>query len=78
LILGPRSTQSATLQHSKVQKHKKNILLQYDIARPYITMEAIEKLDLTILPHSPYSRDLAPCNFHLFPKMKEGPSWTSV
>jgi 2-C-methyl-D-erythritol 4-phosphate cytidylyltransferase len=30
-----------------VQKHKKNILLQHDNARPHITMEAIEKLDLT-------------------------------
>jgi hypothetical protein len=34
-------------------------------------MEAIEKLDLTIVPHPPYSPDLAPCDFHLFPKMKE-------
>jgi hypothetical protein len=29
----------------------------------------IETLDLTIL--QPYSPDLAPCDFHLFPKMKE-------
>jgi len=34
-------------------------------------MEAIENLDLTILPHSPYSPDLAPCDFHLSPNMKE-------
>ena len=34
-------------------------------------MEAIENLNLTILPHSPYSPDLAPCDFHLSPNMKE-------
>jgi histone-lysine N-methyltransferase SETMAR len=34
-------------------------------------MEANEKLDLTILPHPPYSPDLVPCDFHLFQKMKE-------
>jgi histone-lysine N-methyltransferase SETMAR len=34
-------------------------------------MEAIEKLDLTIVPHPPYSPYLAPSDFHLFPKMKE-------
>lgn len=28
-------------------------------------------LDLTILPHPLYGLDLAPCAFHLFPKMKE-------
>jgi hypothetical protein len=41
----------------RFQKHK-NILLQLDNARPHIsrtTMEAIEKLDLTISPHPPYS-----------------------
>jgi len=34
-------------------------------------VEAIEKLDLPISTHLPYSPDLAPYNFHLFPKMKE-------
>jgi hypothetical protein len=34
-------------------------------------MEAIERLNLTIQPHPAYSPDLAPCDFHLFPKLKE-------
>jgi hypothetical protein len=34
-------------------------------------MEAIQKLDVTIVPHPPYSPDLAPHYVHLFPKMKE-------
>jgi histone-lysine N-methyltransferase SETMAR len=34
-------------------------------------VEAIERLDLTILPHRSYNPDLAPHDFHLFPKMNE-------
>jgi len=26
--------------------------------------------NITVLPHSPYSPDLAPCDFFLFPKLK--------
>jgi histone-lysine N-methyltransferase SETMAR len=70
---------SATLKHLKqqlrrVQKHKRNILLQHANTRPHTsqaTMEVIEKLDLTIVPHSLYSPHLAPCDFRLFLKMKE-------
>jgi histone-lysine N-methyltransferase SETMAR len=35
------------------------------------TMEAVEKLDLTIVLHPPYSPDLVPCDSLLLPKMKE-------
>jgi hypothetical protein len=34
-------------------------------------MEAVDVLDLNILSHPSYSPDLAPCDFHLSPKMKE-------
>jgi hypothetical protein len=34
-------------------------------------VEAIEKLDLPILPHLPYSADLVPYNFHFYQKTKE-------
>jgi hypothetical protein len=69
----------ATLKTSKqwwrrVWKYKKNILLQHDFARPHTfwtTVEAIEKLDLTILPHLSQSPDFMLCDFHLFPKMRE-------
>jgi hypothetical protein len=49
-----------TLKHferlRRVWKHKKNILLQHDHARPHTSrtiMEVIEKLVLTIVPHPP-------------------------
>jgi len=35
------------------------------------TRDAIQCLDFSVLPHPPYSSDLAPSDFHLFPKLKE-------
>jgi histone-lysine N-methyltransferase SETMAR len=48
--------------------------LQQTNARPHIssaTSDAIAHLGFTVLPHPAYSQDLAPSNFHLFPKLKE-------
>ena len=35
------------------------------------TSDAIQCLDFSVLLHPPYSPDLAPSDFHLFPKLKE-------
>jgi len=32
--------------------------------------EFLAKKNIPVLPHPPYSQDLAPCDFHLFPKLK--------
>jgi histone-lysine N-methyltransferase SETMAR len=51
-----------------------DILLQQDNARPHAsaaTTDAIACLGLTVLQHPVYSPDLAPNNFHLFPKLKD-------
>jgi hypothetical protein len=45
------------------------VILQHDNARPHtanITKAAIQELDWEILPHPPYSLDLAPSDYHLF------------
>lgn len=53
----------------------KHAVLQHDNARPHTsrqTAAALERLNFDdILAHPPYSPDLAPCDFFLFPKLKE-------
>lgn len=34
--------------------------------------EFLAEKHITVLPHPPYSPDLAPCDFFIFPKMKKG------
>jgi [histone H3]-lysine36 N-dimethyltransferase SETMAR len=49
-------------------------LLHHDNARPHITADvqaAVRSCNAELLEHPPYSPDLAPCDFWLFPKMKE-------
>ncbi|PNF21909.1 hypothetical protein B7P43_G03600 [Cryptotermes secundus] len=48
-------------------------VLHHDNARPhtaYSVQEILAKNKMAVVPHPPYSPDLAPCDFFLFPKMK--------
>lgn len=48
--------------------------LHHDNARPHTslaTTAAIARMGWSVVPHPPYSPDLAPSDFHLFPSMKE-------
>lgn len=50
-------------------------LLHHDNARPHCSAQTnakIKRLGFEVIPHPPYSPDLAPSDFHLFPQMKEG------
>ncbi|KAI6648133.1 Transposase [Oopsacas minuta] len=52
----------------------KGLRLLHDNARPHKTKQVKEKIlrmGITELEHPPYSPDLAPCDFYLFPKLKE-------
>lgn len=45
------------------------VILQHDNARPHVaalTRMAIQELDWDVLPHPPYSPDIAPSDYHLF------------
>jgi histone-lysine N-methyltransferase SETMAR len=60
----------------RVRPHKDatKVLLHHDNARPHTslhTREAITKLQWTVLPHSPYSADLASSDYHLFSPLKD-------
>jgi transposase len=50
------------------------VLLLHDNARPHsaaTTVNLLNSYGWKILPHPPYSPDLAPSEIHLFPKMKK-------
>ena len=53
---------------------EKDVLLHHDSASPHkatIVKHYLEELELQVLPHPPYSSDLAPCDFWLLPSLKE-------
>jgi len=46
----------------------KGVIFDQDNARPYVSLHTRQKLQLgwNVLPHPPYSPDLAPLDYHLF------------
>jgi hypothetical protein len=40
-----------------------------------LTQQFLAKYKMAVIPHPPYSPDLAPCDFFLFPKMKLKVCW---
>jgi hypothetical protein len=53
----------------KLPGRRHGVILQHGIARSHtanMTKAAIQELDWEILPHPPYSPDLAPSDYHLF------------
>jgi hypothetical protein len=48
-------------------------LLHYDNAPCLSVREFLAKYSIPLVPHPPYSPDLAPCDFFLFPRLKSTP-----
>ncbi|KAG5323515.1 MOS1T transposase, partial [Pseudoatta argentina] len=56
------------------ERHDK-VILQHDNARPHVAKVIktyLETLKWEVLPHPPYSPDVAPSDYHLFPPMAHG------
>lgn len=71
LLTGPVRT---ALKEKRKGKLHMRPLLQQDNARPHtarLTMDTIKKLRWELLPHPPYSPDLAPSDYHLFGPLKK-------
>jgi len=50
-----------------------NLIIHHDNApahRTFKVSQFLAKNNMTVIPHSPYSHDLAPCDLFLFPKLK--------
>ncbi len=53
----------------------RNFYLHHDNAPPHtsaITLALIGSSGMDMVPHPPYSLDLAPCDYFLFPRLKSG------
>lgn len=61
--------QEALLQKRPALVNRKGVILLHDNARPHVaklTREKIQELGWEVLPHPPYSPDIAPSDYHLF------------
>lgn len=62
------------IRRKRPNKNLKTIHIHHDNARPHTSLatnQAIGKLGWSVVPHPPYSPDLAPSDFHLFGPMKD-------
>ena len=62
------------IKRKRPQLMRSGILLHHDNApghSSHIVLDTIKELDIEILPHPPYSPDLAICDFWLFPNLKK-------
>lgn len=53
--------------------NRNNVVFQHDNARPHVankTRDLLKVFDWQVLPHPPYSPDIAPSDFHLFLHLK--------
>ena len=62
------------VRSKRPQKWKnQNLIIHHDNApahRSFKVSQFFAKNNMTVIPHPPYSPDLAPCDFFLFPKLK--------
>jgi len=68
------STAFAELEQQRPKTCVRGILLHQDNARPHVaarTLDFLHHVGVQLLPHPPYSPDLAPCDLFLFPEVKQ-------
>jgi len=68
------SVQSLKQRIRTIRLEINTFILHHDNARPHCsaqTQDTMTSMKFAVVPHIPYSQDLAPSDFWLFPKLKE-------
>ena len=68
-----RTELMAAIRRKRPHLRRSGFILHHDNApshSSHVVMDTLEKLDVELLPHPPYSPDLAICDFWLFPTLK--------
>ena len=63
-----------SIKEKRRGKIRRGIMLHQDNAQVHtsrVAMDAVRECGYELLPHPPYSPDLAPSDFHLFPRLKK-------
>ena len=63
-----------SIKEKRRGKIRRGIMLHQDNAPVHtsrVAMDAVREYGYELLPHPPYSPDLAPSDFHLFPRLKK-------
>lgn len=68
-------SEALKLKRPQYAKRHDKVIFQHDNARPHvakIVKDTLEELRWDVLPHPPYSPDIAPSDYHLFRSMAHG------
>ena len=70
-----RFSRALKLKRPQYAKRHDKVIFQHDNARPNVAKvvkETLEALNWDVLPHLPYSPDIAPSDYHLFRTISYG------
>ncbi|UYV71485.1 SETMAR [Cordylochernes scorpioides] len=70
-----RLSRALKIKRSLYAKRHDKVIYQHDNARPHVAKvvkETLEALQWDVLPHPPYSPDIAPSDYHMFCSMTHG------